>query len=269
MEVHHGKHTPKNWKEYFIDFLMLFAAVTLGFIAENYREDSSEALRAKEYISLMKGDVSKNIYYIDSVIQRDKALAKKLDSAFLYLAESEAVDLDSLHSNLPPNLFRFMSKNDTYEQMKSSGSLRFIKDEQLLFLITEYSKAAEAAESRSTAMEMEYVNTQWPQVINHAVTNSAAIGAYKNARSGYIAILGTDEVSKEIMDEDAWELFRRLDQVKNEKIIIKGEALKQLQKDVLPALARRQGLLVNTMKFMFRAKEKGEVLLKHINEKAD
>jgi len=73
-------------------------------------------------------------------------------------------------------------------------------------------------------------------------------------------------VSKEIMDEDAWELFRRLDQVKNEKIIIKGEALKQLQKDILPALARRQGLLVNTMKFMFRAKEKGEVLLSHINK---
>lgn len=266
MEVQQARHSYKHWKEYLIDFLMLFAAVTLGFVAENYREDSSEALRAKEYISLLKGDVSKNIYYIDSVIQRDKALAKKLDSAFLYLAESELVDLDSLHSNLPPNLFRFMSKNDTYEQMKSSGSLRYIKDEQLLYLITEYSKATEAAESRSTAMEMEYVNTQWPQVINHAVTNSAAIGSYKNARSGYIAILGIDDVSKEIMDQDAWELFRRLDQVKKEKIIIKGEALTQLQKDILPALARRQGLLVNTMKFMFRAKEKGEVLLSYIND---
>jgi hypothetical protein len=266
MEVHHGQHAPKNWKEYFTEFLMLFAAVTLGFIAENYREHYIEEHRAQEYIGLLKADVEKNIHYIDSVINRDKALAKKLDSAFLYLAESEEVNLDSLHSNLPPNLFRFMSKNDTYEQMKSSGSLRYIKDEQLLHLITEYSSATEAAESRSTSMEMEYVNTQWPQVINRSVTNAAAIVSYQNARSGYIAILGIDDVSKEIMDEDAWELFGRLNQVKKEKIIIKGEALKQLQKDILPSLARRQGLLVNTMKFMFRAKEKGEVLLKHIEK---
>jgi hypothetical protein len=118
-------------------------------------------------------------------------------------------------------------------------------------------------------MEMEYVNTQWPQVINRSVTNAAAIVSYQNARSGYIAILGIDDVSKEIMDKDAWELFSRLDRVKREKVIVQGDALKQLQKDILPSLARRQGLLVNTMKFMFRAKEKGEVLLKHINEKID
>ena len=38
MEVHHSHHKPKNWKEYITEFVMLFAAVTLGFFAENYRE---------------------------------------------------------------------------------------------------------------------------------------------------------------------------------------------------------------------------------------
>ena len=28
----------KNWKQYLAEFFMLFAAVTLGFFAENYRE---------------------------------------------------------------------------------------------------------------------------------------------------------------------------------------------------------------------------------------
>ena len=40
MEVHHP-HQPthkKNWSEYIIEFVMLFAAVTLGFFAENVRE---------------------------------------------------------------------------------------------------------------------------------------------------------------------------------------------------------------------------------------
>ena len=38
MEVHHHSHKPKNWKEYITEFIMLFAAVTLGFFAENVRE---------------------------------------------------------------------------------------------------------------------------------------------------------------------------------------------------------------------------------------
>ena len=38
MEVHHHSHHPKKWKEYATEFIMLFAAVTLGFFAENYRE---------------------------------------------------------------------------------------------------------------------------------------------------------------------------------------------------------------------------------------
>jgi hypothetical protein len=38
MEVHHHGHHPKKWKEYITEFIMLFAAVTLGFFAENIRE---------------------------------------------------------------------------------------------------------------------------------------------------------------------------------------------------------------------------------------
>jgi len=39
MEVHHPHHPThkKKWSEYIIEFLMLFAAVTLGFFAENVR----------------------------------------------------------------------------------------------------------------------------------------------------------------------------------------------------------------------------------------
>ena len=41
MEVHHHPdlhHKKKKIKEYFLEFLMIFLAVTLGFIAENVRE---------------------------------------------------------------------------------------------------------------------------------------------------------------------------------------------------------------------------------------
>jgi hypothetical protein len=51
MEVHHPHHPThkKKWSEYIIEFIMLFTAVFLGFIAENIREHAVEQNRAKEF----------------------------------------------------------------------------------------------------------------------------------------------------------------------------------------------------------------------------
>ena len=41
MEVHHHPdlhHNRKKFQEYFLEFLMIFLAVSMGFIAENTRE---------------------------------------------------------------------------------------------------------------------------------------------------------------------------------------------------------------------------------------
>ncbi|HJP61786.1 MAG TPA: hypothetical protein VJ844_00005, partial [Mucilaginibacter sp.] len=41
MEVHHHPdlhHKPKPWKEYLLEYLMIFLAVMTGFFAESFRE---------------------------------------------------------------------------------------------------------------------------------------------------------------------------------------------------------------------------------------
>ena len=50
MEVHHAHHPThkKKISEYFLEFFMLFFAVTLGFFAENYREHSIIEHRMQE-----------------------------------------------------------------------------------------------------------------------------------------------------------------------------------------------------------------------------
>src|SRR3982750_1889637 len=53
MEVHkHPHHVThkKKWGEYLLEFLMLFLAVFLGFLAENLREQTVEHHREKEYV---------------------------------------------------------------------------------------------------------------------------------------------------------------------------------------------------------------------------
>ena len=60
MEVHHHSHHPKKWKEYLTEFVMLFAAVTLGFFAENQREHFVERHREKQFLESLMDDLAKD-----------------------------------------------------------------------------------------------------------------------------------------------------------------------------------------------------------------
>jgi hypothetical protein len=53
MEVHHHPdlhHKKKNFKEYFLEFIMIFLAVTLGFFAESIRENISNRHKESKYM---------------------------------------------------------------------------------------------------------------------------------------------------------------------------------------------------------------------------
>jgi len=73
--VHHHPdlhHKKKNFKEYFLEFVMIFLAVTLGFFAENIREHYSDKSKEQEFVvSLKEG--------FDCILaERQKALALRL-----------------------------------------------------------------------------------------------------------------------------------------------------------------------------------------------
>jgi hypothetical protein len=60
MEVHHHpqlEHKPKPWKEYFLEFLMIFLAVTMGFFAESLREHVNDNSKENEYINSLRKDL--------------------------------------------------------------------------------------------------------------------------------------------------------------------------------------------------------------------
>ena len=58
MEVHHHPHIEKkSFKEYLLEGLMIFLAVSMGFIAENIRENIGDRAREKEYIENIKKDL--------------------------------------------------------------------------------------------------------------------------------------------------------------------------------------------------------------------
>ena len=267
MEVHHPHHPThkKDWKEYITEFIMLFAAVSLGFLAENFREQYIEKERSHEYLQHLESDIDNNIHFIDSLIVADNQLIIKFEKAFMYLSTSSSVDLDSLYKNLPANVNRFLSKNDTYEQMKSSGSLRYVKDQVLLDLILEYSNAAQAAESRSTQMETEFTTTHWMIAVNSFMTQAHTISEYKRIRRGELGILD-DSITKSVIDSNYQSNEIILNNLSAQKSIVTGQTLQTIKNRLMPYLIRRMGLVVNTMKFMGYAKKKGLILKDYLKK---
>src|SRR6202035_3548507 len=90
MEVHHHPdlhHRKKHWKEYFLEFIMIFLAVTLGFFAEQIREGFTDHSREKEYMKLMIEDLKSDTVLLSSNIRLRQQRNEMIDS-LIYLLTS-------------------------------------------------------------------------------------------------------------------------------------------------------------------------------------
>ena len=142
MEVHHHSVTsPKKWNHYLWEFIMLFLAVFCGFLAENIREHKVEQTRAKEFAKSLVEDLQNDT----TVINRQRR------SAELYIDVADSL-LKLSKSNLEGRnaaQFSFYTRftywtvpiswnRNTFEQIKSSGSLRYFKNDHLLRKLLQY-----------------------------------------------------------------------------------------------------------------------------------
>ena len=142
MEVHHHPHVEKkSFKEYLLEGLMIFLAVSMGFIAENIREHISDGEKEMEYMKSLVSD-----------LQDDKVVLLK----HLALYEQRFIKYDSLtdllnepivkeRNNTYYFLGRLATKDEvfpnntrTLEQLKSTGAFRMIKKPKVVNSILEY-----------------------------------------------------------------------------------------------------------------------------------
>ncbi|MBD0332174.1 MAG: hypothetical protein ICV66_05925, partial [Chitinophagaceae bacterium] len=146
MEAHHPHHVThkKKWTEYLLEFFMLFLAVFLGFVAENVREHVVEKRRAKEYAHLLSVDLEHDL----SALNQAKKILRRI-----------TISGDSLGKLLGPSnrkpsagklyyyqywsgwRWRFVSSDATLQQLKSSGSLRYLGNTALIRKILNYEEA--------------------------------------------------------------------------------------------------------------------------------
>jgi hypothetical protein len=141
MEVHHHPEVEKKGlKEYLLEGLMIFLAVTMGFIAENIREGISEHKRAAEFARSYYGDIKKDTALLHQALRFSAHKIAAIDSIEADMRLSPSVWNDTLifaKGIVASAILPFEPSTENYEQMKSTGIIRNFK-QKMVNLMNEY-----------------------------------------------------------------------------------------------------------------------------------
>jgi len=142
MEVHAHTHTArKKWTHYFWEFLMLFLAVFCGFLAEYQLEHKIEKDREKQYMTSMVQDLGSDTLMLKSNVSLRQSRLTMIDSLVRMLNSTDRNKYGNdiyyfARSISPPaNIF---PNDGTIQQLKSSGNLRLIRNNNIANSIMAY-----------------------------------------------------------------------------------------------------------------------------------
>ena len=122
----------KRFKDYLLEGLMIFVAVTLGFFAESIRESMNDRKKEREYVASLISNLEQDTAQFKSVIKANKRKLAGLDSLLLLLngEDMNANTRRLLYQSYGPYVSYveiFLSNDATMIQLKNSSGLQYIK----------------------------------------------------------------------------------------------------------------------------------------------
>jgi len=176
MEVHkHPHHVmhKKKWGEYFLEFLMIFLAVTLGFVAENIRERITESHREKEFAQQLYSELKEDSMVVAIKLSERIRKEKTMDYVAAYFKDSALDNLpDSFYPALTMDLYlinryAFEPKDGILSQLRNSGSLRYFKSVHLQKLLGDLSVSISNVRNRNEQEYQYFANPIKPFMLKH------------------------------------------------------------------------------------------------------
>ena len=135
MEVHHHPHVAKkNFKEYFLEFLMIFIAVTLGFFAEGLREHIKDNEEIHENIQSILADLESDVAHFNASLDMNIYGYTAADSliSLLHNDISNTQQIYFYARATTANVGYYYTNSKTFDLMKASGMLKLIHPRNLL-----------------------------------------------------------------------------------------------------------------------------------------
>lgn len=141
----------RNWKEYGMEFLMLFAAVTLGFFAENQRESLGEKERGIEYAERLIEDLYLDSTRMEEVLVNYQLKIEQINTLIPLMQGSfpQKEFFDTLYkfynlygSNSITVGLSFVENLATRDELKA-GNMRLIRSDSIIRHLSVYNRKEE------------------------------------------------------------------------------------------------------------------------------
>jgi hypothetical protein len=175
MEVHHHpqlEHKPKPWKEYILEGLMIFLAVTMGFFAESLREHINDNKHEQEFAKALYNELTVDSTTAATKLQLRMDREKTLDYLYHYFKDSSLTTLPRqfypAFTNLYlVNIYTFEPKDGIQSQLKNSGSLRYFKSLALQKLLGDLSVSINNIRNRNDQEYQYFASPLKPFLLQH------------------------------------------------------------------------------------------------------
>jgi len=202
MEVAHHSHTAqkeKHFKHYLFEFLMLFLAVSAGFLVENQREHYIENKREKVLIKSFVEDLKQDTTNINAnrLLRNSKILV--MDS-LIKLLNSPDPNKDGqsayYYGRRVTRSTLFQPNDRTIKQLKNAGGLRLIRNQMASNAIMEYDQSIDYVNYLQNNRETQELTEIYPllaRLYNGNVLETMIKGMEINRPPGNPALRSTDK----------------------------------------------------------------------------
>jgi len=191
MEVHHhsaAHHEEKRFKDFFLEFLMIFLAVTMGFLAENLREYITDKNHVEELAGQLKQDLSYDTTKLNQLIDFQNLQLRRADTLYNILMQPHSQIEYTKLQNMVVDCERldfFYPSTGAMSTIKKELNLRKFVKTKIAMHIDLYEKAIvvlEKLEGRDIEYMVKYLESFisghfTPENAAAAITRSPVINA--------------------------------------------------------------------------------------------
>lgn len=201
MEVHHhtAPQKEKHFKHYLFEFLMLFLAISAGFLVENQREHYVENKREKIFIISFVEDLKQDTTNINSNMQLRAWKISVMDSLIKVLNSPDPnQDGPSVYywGRRVTRSTLFQPNDRTIKQLKNSGGLRLIRNQKASDAIMRYDQLIDYINYLQNNRETQELTEIYPflaKLFDGNVLETMIKGIEINRPSGNPKLRSTDK----------------------------------------------------------------------------
>ncbi|MBY0434859.1 MAG: hypothetical protein K2U26_12190 [Cyclobacteriaceae bacterium] len=173
LKIDPERKKPKEWKTYILEFIMIFLAVSLGFIAEELRQNRNETRLENEFAVVLFNELLSDSVQASEILNLRIRRESDIDYIVAFFKDSSLIKLPrEFYPKLTTSLFlsdsyKFEPKEGILNELRNSGASQYFKNITFQKLLGDMNADVSSIRARSEQDYQYYSNPIKPFLVKH------------------------------------------------------------------------------------------------------